>query len=251
MTTRPGNRLYVPDPLAPGADLRLNEERSHYAGRVLRLRVGNEVVLFNGDGSEFVAVITEVSRSAVRVQVRTRRERDQESPLRIHLVQGVSRGERMDIVVQKATELGVHRVTPIMTAHSVLRLDVDKGRRRMAHWTKIAQGACEQCGRNVVPLVDAPQTFDSWIAGSTGGDGKRIVFHPDAGTTLAGFPHLPERVELLIGPEGGLSGAEVDQASAAGFTPCSLGPRILRTETAAIAAVAILQSHYGDLGSTP
>jgi 16S rRNA (uracil1498-N3)-methyltransferase len=248
MTTRPGNRLYVPDPLAPDTDLCLNEERSHYAGRVLRLRAGDEVLLFNGDGGEFVAVISEVSRSAVRLHIGNRRERIVESPLKINLAQGVSRGERMDIVVQKATELGVFRITPVMTAHSVVRLAGDKGEKRAAHWTKIAQSACEQCGRAVVPLVDAPRSFNGWIEGLTPGDGERLVLHPNAGTALSGLRHLPERVGLLIGPEGGLSGAELDQATAAGFTACSLGPRILRTETAAIAAIAILQSRYGDLG---
>jgi len=247
MATRPGNRLYVPDPLASDTVLCLNEERSHYAGRVLRLRVGDEVLLFNGDGCEFVAVISEVSRSAVKLRVRDRRERIVESPLKINLVQGVSRGERMDIVVQKATELGVFRITPVMTAHSVVRLDGDKGEKRAAHWAKVAQSACEQCGRAVVPLVDAPQSFDSWIEGLMPRDSERVVLHPGAGTALSGLRHLPERMELLIGPEGGLSDAEVDQATAAGFTPCSLGPRILRTETAAIAAIAILQSRYGDL----
>jgi 16S rRNA (uracil1498-N3)-methyltransferase len=247
MTTSPDNRLYVPNPLSSGADLCLNEERSHYAGRVLRLRVNDEVVLFNGTGCEFVAVISEVSRSAVKLRVRNRRERSVESPLKINLVQGVSRGERMDIVVQKATELGVSRITPIVTAHSVVRLDVDKSERRATHWTKVAQSACEQCGRTFVPLVDAPQSFTSWMAAPAPGDRKRVVLQPGAGTRLSDLRLLPECVELLIGPEGGLSGTEVDQAMAAGFTQCSLGPRILRTETAAIAAIAILQSRHGDL----
>jgi 16S rRNA (uracil1498-N3)-methyltransferase len=248
MTTKAGSRLYVPDPLASDTDVSLDEERSHYAGRVLRLRVGDQVVLFNGTGCEFVATISEVSRSAVKLRVSTCREPIVESPLKISLVQGVSRGERMDIVVQKATELGVFRITPVVTAHSVVRLDDDKSEKRAAHWTKVARSACEQCGRTIVPLVDAPQSFNSWIAGLLPGDSRRVVLHPGRGTALAGLRHLPERVELLIGPEGGFRDAEVDQATAAGFTRCSLGPRILRTETAAIAAIAILQNLYGDLG---
>jgi 16S rRNA (uracil1498-N3)-methyltransferase len=247
MTTKAGSRLYVPDPLASDTELCLDEERSHYAGRVRRLHVGDEVVLFNGTGCEFVAAVSEVSRSAVKLRVGKRRERVVESPLKISLVQGVSRGERMDIVVQKATELGVFRITPVMTAHSVVRLDGNKSEKRAAHWTKIARSACEQCGRTIVPLVATPQSFDRWMAGLPPGDSRRIVLHPGIGTALAGLRHLPERVELLIGPEGGLSDAEVDQATAAGFTRCSLGPRILRTETAAIAAIAILQNLYGDL----
>jgi len=247
MTTRPGNRLYVPDSLASDTVLCLNGERSHYAGRVLRLRIGDEVLLFNGDGGEFGAVITDVSRSAVKLHVGSRRERVVESPLKVNLVQGVSRGERMDIVVQKATELGVFRITPVMSARSVVRLDGDKRDKRAAHWTKIAQGACEQCGRTVVPLVEPPRSFKSWIEGLMPGDSERLVLHPGTGASLSGLRHLPQSVQLLIGPEGGLSAAELDQATAAGFTACTLGPRILRTETAAIAAIAILQSCYGDL----
>lgn len=247
MTTRPGNRLYVPAPLGPGTDVRLSEERSHYAGRVLRLRVGDELVLFNGDGNESVAIVREVSKSAVMLSVGRRREHDVESPLKINLVQGVSRGERMDIVVQKATELGVSHITPVTTARSVVRLDGDKGEKRAAHWMRVAQSACEQCGRNVVPLVDAPRPFSRWIERPVPDGSRRVVLHPGTGALLSGLSQPTARTELLIGPEGGLSTAEMEQAMAAGFTPCSLGPRILRTETAAIAAIAILQSHYGDL----
>jgi len=247
MTTRPGNRLYVPAPLGPGTDVRLNEERSHYAGRVLRLRVGDELVLFNGDGNEFIAIVREVSKSAVTLSIGRRREHGVESPLNINLVQGVSRGERMDIVVQKATELGVSHITPVTTARSVVRLDGDKGEKRAAHWTRVAQSACEQCGRNVVPLVDVPRPFSRWIERPAQDGSRRVVLHPGTATPLSGLSQPAARVELLIGPEGGLSTAEMEQAMAAGFTPCSLGPRILRTETAALAAIAILQSRYGDL----
>jgi 16S rRNA (uracil1498-N3)-methyltransferase len=227
-------------------DYRLNEERSHYVGRVLRLRVGDEVVLFNGCGGEFIAVISEVSRAGVLVHVRDQREHEVESPLVIRLIQGVSRGERMDIVMQKATELGVRRITPVVTAHSVVRLDGDKGEKRQAHWMRIAQSACEQCGRNVVPVIDAPQSFQRWLEEPALPDSRRVVLHPLARRSLS-EPEPREHWQLLVGPEGGLSDGEVDQASAAGFTPCSLGPRVLRTETAALAAIAILQSRYGDL----
>lgn len=249
MTTKPGSRLYVPAVLASGTDVKLNEERSHYAGRVLRLRAGDELVVFSGDGSEFGAIVREVSKSAVTLGVGSRRMQAVESPLTIDLVQGVSRGERMDFVVQKATELGVSHITPVMTAHTVVHLDGDKIERRAAHWTKIAQSACEQCGRNVVPLVDAPQPFGRWIERPARAGSARVVLHPGAPVFLSDLPGALAGVELLIGPEGGLSDAEADQALAAGFTPYSLGPRILRTETAAIAAIAILQSRLGDLGT--
>lgn len=250
MPTKASNRLYVPDPLHTGAELRLDEERSHYVGRVLRLRVGDAVVLFNGSGGEFAAAITEVSKRGVVVRIGEYRERDVESPLVITLIQGISRGERMDIVVQKATELGVHRITPIMTEFSVVRLhggNDNKGEKRALHWLKVARSACEQCGRNVVPTLDAPQSFKSWLESSSSCGVPRIVLDPGATRTLGNLERVHDRIELLIGPEGGLSDAEVDQAVAAGFSACSIGPRVLRTETAAIAAIAVLQARWGDL----
>lgn len=248
MRKKASNRLYVPCPLATGAELELDEERTRYVAAVLRLRVGDEVALFNGKGGEFAASITEASRRNVHLRVGEHREREVESPLRMHLVQGVSRGERMDLVVQKATELGVSRITPVLTGRSVVRLGGDKSVKRSAHWAKIAQGACEQCGRNVIPSIDTPQSFDGWLASATTRDAQRVVLRPGAVRTLANLAHAGREWQLLIGPEGGLSDTELEQAVSAGFVPCVLGPRVLRTETAAIAALAVLQARYGDLG---
>lgn len=247
MPVPPSHRLYVPHRLTPGSTLELDDERLRYAGRVLRLRVGDEVVLFDGTGGEFTAVIAEVSRHAIILDVGAHRERNVESPLEITLVQGVSRGERMDLVVQKATELGVHRITPVLTERSVVRLHGDKGERRREHWEKVAQSACEQCGRNVVPVIDEPQPFPRWLAGSGTSDVQKAVLRPGAGQTLAGLP-ASKWWQLLIGPEGGLAKAELERALEAGFVPCALGPRVLRTETAAIAALVVLQERFGDLG---
>jgi 16S rRNA (uracil1498-N3)-methyltransferase len=243
----PSHRLYVPDRLTAGANLELDDERFRYAGRVLRLRVGDEVVLFDGTGGEFTAVITAVSRRAIVLDVGPHRERDTESPLEINLVQGVSRGERMDLVVQKATELGVQRITPVLTERSVVRLPGDKSERRREHWEKVAQSACEQCGRNVVPVIDEPQPFASWLASSGRSGLQKAVLRPGAEQTLAGLP-ASKRWQLLIGPEGGLAEAELERSIEAGFVPCALGPRVLRTETAAIAALVVLQERFGDLG---
>jgi 16S rRNA (uracil1498-N3)-methyltransferase len=248
MSQKSSDRLFVAEPLAAGAELRLDEERSRYVGRVLRLRVGDEVILFNGLGGEHIAAITEVARRSIALCIGAHRDRDVESPLEVNLVQGISRGERMDFVVQKATELGAHRITPIMTSHSVVRLPDDKSEKRAAHWTKIVQSACEQCGRNAVPLVDPPQSFERWLQNLTMAGNGRVVLHPGAANTFTSLAPVRERCDLLVGPEGGLSDAELRQATAAGFVPCSIGPRVLRTETAAIAALAILQSRYGDLG---
>ncbi len=239
-------RLYVPGSLESGASLPLDSERSHYVSRVLRLRAGDELVLFDGKGNEYAARIASASRNGVTVSVGERRERDVESTLAIRLIQGISRGDRMDVVVQKATELGVRRITPVITEFSVVRLDAAKAGKRLEHWTKIAQGACEQCGRNRLPEIDAPQTLSA-ILGSSTTRGARLVLHPGASESLASLLAVDEPVELLIGPEGGLSDAELELAAAAGFRAYSLGPRILRTETAAIAALTVLQARHGDL----
>lgn len=238
-------RLYVPVPLESGATLPLDPDRSHYVSRVLRLRAGDELVLFDGRGGEHAGSIAQASRNGVTVAVGERTGREAESPLAIRLVQGISRGERMDFVVQKATELGVRRITPVITEFSVVRLDPAKAAKRAEHWSKIAQSACEQCGRNRLPEIDAPQALSAVLDSPAPGD-TRIVLQPGAGRPLAQRP-TGALVDLLIGPEGGLSEGELAQAAAAGFVPCSLGPRILRTETAALTAVAVLQAAHGDL----
>ena len=210
--------------------------------------MGDELTLFNGRGGEFAAVIARVSRRNIALRVGAHRERDVESPLQINLVQGISRGERMDLVVQKATEIGVHRITPVLTERSVVRLDGDKSEKRREHWAKVAQSACEQCGRNFVPIIDEPQPLVNWLENSGANDGQRAVLRPRAEQTLPRLGYAGNQWQLLIGPEGGLAKAELDRALEAGFVACSLGPRVLRTETAAIAALAVLQDRYGDLG---
>ena len=239
-------RLYVPAPLEAGGTLPLDPDRSHYLSRVLRLRAGDELVLFDGRGGEHGASIAAVSRNGVTVTVGERTGREAESPLAVRLIQGISRGDRMDFVVQKATELGVRRITPVITKFSVVRLDAAKAGKRAEHWTKIAQSACEQCGRNRLPEIDPPQSFAAMLDSVAPGV-ARILLHPGTGKPLASRRFDSGRIELLIGPEGGLGGGELEQAAAAGFVPCSLGPRILRTETAALAALAVLQAAHGDL----
>lgn len=241
------HRLYVAEPLAPGVELLLNAERSRYVSRVLRARPGEMLVLFDGRGGEHAASVARVSRAGVTVSVGARREGRPESPLCIRLLQGVSRGDRMDWVVQKATELGVTRITPVLTELSVVRLDEARAARRAAHWTRIAEGACEQCGRNRLPRIDAPQSFASVLEEAASAAGARIALDAAARESLNALPLSAGEVALLIGPEGGLSEAERLAAGAAGFSACTLGPRILRTETAAVAAVTVLQSRLGDL----
>jgi 16S rRNA (uracil1498-N3)-methyltransferase len=241
-------RLYIPGPIPAGGDLLLPADRSHYASRVLRLRANDDVVLFDGSGSEFAASVRKISRDGVTVQVGEARERNVESPLEICLIQGISRGERMDMVVQKATELGVTRIAPVFTEFSIVRLDADKAEKRVQHWLKIAQGACEQCGRNVVPEIEAPRALGSRLETGEGRECTRILLHPRADGKLASLQGQCTRIDLLIGPEGGFSDAEYEQALAAGFAARALGPRLLRTETAAIVALAALQARWGDFG---
>jgi 16S rRNA (uracil1498-N3)-methyltransferase len=158
----------------------------------------------------------------------------------------------MDLVVQKATELGVTHVTPVMTEFSVVKLDYDKRQKRVRHWTRIARSACEQSGRNCVPIIDEPCRYDEWLQNFTADEARLWVpLDPQASATLADVATAPTAVDLLIGPEGGLSARELEQAVATGFTPMRFGPRILRTETAAIAAIAALQARFGDLWERP
>ena len=242
------SRLFVQEALAAGALVTLPREAAHYLGRVLRLRPGDELTLFDGRGGEFAATVGEVTKQRVVVRVGERSPRERESVLSIRLVQGISRGERMDVAVQKTTELGVARITPIVTEFSVVRPDRGKRESRVGHWTRIARSACEQCGRNRVPQVDVPLSFDEWLRDEgTDGASLRILLDPGAAQTLASIGEQPAGVDLLVGPEGGLSDGEREQAIEKGFIAVAMGPRILRTETAAIAAVAMLQARWGDL----
>ncbi len=250
MTTR----LFVSGRLSNGAELTLDAERAHYLGRVLRCQPGDDVNVFNGDDGEFRATIEALRKNRATLLVREEVESNRESPFKVHLVQGVSRGERMDFVVQKATELGIKRITPVLTDHGVVRLDAARAEKRRTHWQRVAESACEQCGRVRPPLVDAPIALNKWFGEGSGADVTQLVLTHGTGVPpLTSIDSPPVKLCLLIGPEGGLSESELDDASLAGFEPVSLGPRILRTETAALTAVAIAQSLWGDLrpGSTP
>ena len=153
----------------------------------------------------------------------------------------------MDIVVQKSTELGVRRITPVITEYSVVKLDPEKAAKRCKHWLKVAQSACEQCGRNTLPVIDLPQGLDSWLGSLKEKDATRIMLDPGSGESIAILPPAVDAVTLLVGPEGGLSDAERQQCEDSGVTAISLGPRILRTETAALAGIAVLQAYWGDM----
>ena len=241
-------RLFSPVPLSANTDFTLAGDQARYIGRVLRLKPGDEFTIFDGTGGEYPATVATVSKSQVQIKTAAKVEKNAESPLSIHLLQGVSRGERMDFVVQKATELGVQRITPVLTEFSVVKLDSKRAEKRVQHWSNIAISTCEQCGRNILPVIDAPQPLRNWIGDNLVSANTRILLRPDANISLGSATKPEGTVTLLIGPEGGFSDAEYEQAEIAGFKTAGFGPRILRTETAAIAAIAVLQSLHGDLG---
>lgn len=239
-------RVHVDAALAEGARVTLGGSAAAHVRRVLRLEPGDGLTLFNGDGQDYPSRIAGFGRGTVEAAVEGRVAARAESPLRVTLVQGVARTERMDLVVQKATELGVTAIVPVATARSVVRLDRETCGRKLAHWRGIAIAACEQCGRARIPAITEPQPLATQLAAPTAG--MRILLAPDAEATLAAAAHGAPAVEFLVGPEGGLEDAELRAALAAGYRACRLGPRVLRSETAAIAALAVLQALAGDLG---
>ncbi len=240
-------RLYVEEPIKLDADLNLRGDHARYIGRVLRLRPDDALTVFDGKGNEFLVTIRSIRKSVVETTVIEALDRSSESPLKVTLIQGVSKGDRMDFAIQKATELGVTRVVPVLTDYSVVKLDTNRAEKKQTHWEGVAVSACEQCGRNVLPMIDAPTALVDVLADYHGTLSTRILLKPGATKTLKSLDIDGNDVTLLVGPEGGFSDLEYENAEVAGFVPVGFGPRILRTETAALTALAALQSLYGDL----
>ena len=240
-------RLHIAGNYDTETQLELDADKAHYLNRVLRMRVDDSLFVFDGQGSEFNATIRKMDKTRATLQIGDRVAAHTESKLRIHLVQGISRGERMDFVVQKATELGVKRITPVLTEFGVVKLDAARAEKRHDHWQKIAVSACEQSGRLRLPLIDTPLPLKTWFAAKPEQADTELILRPGAATTLADVDTPRTKVCVLIGPEGGFSDSELEDAKFVGFRAVSLGPRVLRTETAAIAALAVLQSLWGDL----
>lgn len=238
-------RVFIAQPLQVHQPLDLSGDAAHYIGTVLRMKGGSTVALFNGDDGEFLAELQDVSKRHARLLPRESVVNHADPVLPVHIGIGLSRGDRMDIVIQKATELGVSRVTPLFTERCEVKLDDRRAAKRQAHWRKVAISATEQSGRCRVPVVEAPLPMADWLQRSH--PGCCLVLDPYAKARLA-LPqgHGQRPVTLLSGPEGGLTEEEVHAAARQGFTPMTLGPRILRTETAPLAAVSILQYLAGD-----
>lgn len=240
-------RFYCPLPLQTDRVVALPDAVARHAFGALRLRGGERVTLFNGDGHEYLGVLSGHGQATVRILERLTPER--ESPLRILLAQGVSSGERMDLTVQKAVELGVHAIQPLLTRRTIVRLSGDKAEKRRSHWRAVAVSACEQCGRNVVPEVAPLLVFDVWCRHFAESGAAGILLDPDGDMGLAQLPRPSGELILLAGPEGGFDPAERIAARAAGLVAARLGPRVLRTETAALAAIAALQALWGDFAA--
>lgn len=238
-------RVYVKDSLPRQGDYQLGEESSHYLCKVLRMLAGRELLLFDGSGYEFTATLLKAGKKAAQVTITSARAVDRESPLQSTLGIGISRGERMDWVIQKATELGVSAITPLFTERCEVKLSGERLTKKIEHWRQIATSACEQCQRNRLPTIDEPQKMSDFCSSST--DALKLVLHHKSQTTLSELPK-PASVTFIIGPEGGLTQAELELAQSHGFLATALGPRVVRTETAPLMALTAAQVLWGDLG---
>lgn len=240
------HRIHTDQALGPGREVCLEEGAAHYLVRVLRVNEGQPVMLFNGDGHDYGAEVVRTGKKSLLLNVLRRLPGAPEPPLRIAVVQALSRGERMDQTLQKCTELGAAAFQPLISERVEVRLNTRKRARRLEHWRRVIVAACEQSGRSVVPVVGEPLELDEWLELTAGA--CRLVLDPEADSALAHCPITGDEVSLVVGPEGGFSDDELTRMRAQGLIPVRLGPRILRTETAGPAAVAVIQSIAGDLG---
>ncbi|MGY3265729.1 16S rRNA (uracil(1498)-N(3))-methyltransferase [Lysobacter sp. HA35] len=240
-------RVHVAQPLSTGAEITLPEGPAAHLTRVLRLGAGDACIVFNGDGNDYAATLVAVGKRDARLLVGDTTRVDRESPLRITLLQGVAKGEKMDLILQKATELGVNAIAPVWSQRSDVKLDGDRAVKRLDHWRSVVASACEQCGRATVPDVAAPVTLAAALA-SLETHTMHLLLDPEGAHSLRTMAlDDASSICIAVGPEGGWSPLDREQLRAAGFDGLRLGPRILRTETAGLAAIAALQARFGDL----
>jgi len=237
-------RIYDSTELTSGCRIELSNDAANHVAHVLRLPLGASLILFNGAGGEFEATITAIDTRRVTVDVGVFHDKEREPPLQLWLAQGISRGERMDYAIQKSVELGVSRIIPLFTEHCGVQINGERLTKRVEHWRGVVISACEQCGRNRIPQVDMPITLAQWLEAP--GAGLSLVMDPDGDHSLAQLSAPAGHATLLIGPEGGLSDQELALAKTANYLGLRLGPRILRTETAAVAALAAMLGAWGD-----
>ena len=239
-------RIYLNQTLAANSQIQLSDDAFGHVVRVLRLGNGDAITLFNGTDSEYQATLIDVGKKKAFADIGEARQVTNESPLNIHLGQGISRGDRMDFTLQKSVELGVSTITPLFTERCGVKLTGDRLKKKQEQWQKIVISACEQSGRSFVPKVKTPVPLNEWLNQQT--DALKINLHPRAEHSIMTLPvENVQKARLLIGPEGGLSDEEIQTARDADFTDVLLGPRVLRTETAALTAITALQCRFGDL----
>lgn len=239
-------RFYCPPPLPLCGSFDLPADAAHHAARVLRLREGEAVEIFDGAGQARTGVLTEIAGKRVVVGELADSSVERESPLRVVLAQGLPSGDKLDWVIQKATELGVSEIQPLATARCVVKLSAERAAKRQEHWQQIAISACEQCGRNVLPVIHPPQDLAKWVAQPRAADDTKLILLPEGASSLHAQAQPAGAVVLLIGAEGGFTDTESQLALHHGYTPIRMGQRVMRTETAAIAGIAALQMAWGD-----
>jgi 16S rRNA (uracil1498-N3)-methyltransferase len=238
-------RIYLDQTLRKDAIYELTDDSAHHVIAVLRMRKGQQLILFNGQGGQFTAEIVSTVKKRVVIQVGEYYPINLESELNITLAQGISRGQQMDYTIQKSVELGVARIVPVITEFCTVHLNNERMLKRHHHWKKIIIGACEQSGRTKIPLLEKVQNVEDWISQDT--NKLKLILHPESGLPLSNLDKLVEHLTLLIGPEGGFSQLEYKLAQKNGYQGLKLGPRILRTETAALAAISMCQMLWGDI----
>ncbi|WP_428774092.1 16S rRNA (uracil(1498)-N(3))-methyltransferase [Vibrio sp.] len=239
-------RIYHPTPIEQLGEMALSDEAAGHVGRVLRMHAGQALILFDGSGAEFSATISQVSKKHVEVELTERHQRSCESPLDLHLGQVISRGDKMEFTIQKSVELGVNTITPLISERCGVKLDQKRFEKKLHQWQQIAISACEQCGRNIVPQIRPIMSLEQWCQEPY--QGLKLNLHPRAQYSINTLPTPVDQVRLLIGPEGGLSDQEIAMTRQYQFEETLLGPRVLRTETAALTAITALQVRFGDLG---
>jgi len=238
-------RIYHPQTLQVGTDVVLSENACSHVLKVLRLRPGDALTLFDGNGAEFSAQLMEQSKNWATVKVLDKNEVSVESPLQIHLAQGLCRSEKMDYVIQKSVELGVVSIVPILTERVTVKLSSDRAEKKIQHWQSKIIHACEQCGRNIVPRIGTPKPLVDWM--KTTGSGTKFILSPTQARKLSEFSPATPEIYIAIGPEGGFSESEIQSAEQNNLYPLQLGPRISRTETAAVATLSALQTLWGGM----
>lgn len=238
-------RIYQPTKLFADLTVILTPEAANHLVRVLRFEVNDQFTVFNGDGGEYLAKIIEIKKQQVVIHIESYKNHSVESPLKIHLGQAISRNEKMDFTIQKAVELGVTAITPLTTERCGVKLSADRWEKKLQHWQGVITSACEQSGRNFIPTIYPPMVLSQWLARSQAD--LKMILHPVGTKKIHDLKNHPQSIDLLVGPEGGFDELEINMAQQHQFISLQLGPRILRTETAALVAITTMQCLWGDL----